>query len=766
MQTCSFRAHIVIRGVVQGVGFRPYVYRLAQELHLYGYVQNSIHGVIIEIEGSQEHIDTFLIRFPKEIPPLASLHEMSVQYLDPSGYASFVIVESNSEGKASTLILPDITTCPDCLEEIFNPSQRRYLYPFSNCTNCGPRFSIIESLPYDRSNTTMKQFTMCDDCRKEYENPRDRRFHAQPIACPVCGPHIELWDRTGRVLGIHHNALMQAVKFIQSGNIVAVKGMGGFHLMTDVRNEKAILTLRERKGREEKPFALMFPAIKNIQDECEVSLLEEKILQSPESPIVLIRRKSGQSEIAQSVAPSNPYLGVMLPYTPLHHILLKELGIPVVATSGNYSDEPICIDEHEALKRLNGIADYFLVHNRPIKRHVDDSIVRSVAGREMIVRRARGYAPLPPVRVTNQRSGILAVGAHQKNTISLSTDHNVFTSQHIGDLETPEAYDAFTHVINDFQTLYNVKPDSIICDLHPDYLSTKYAEKTGIRVEHVQHHYAHIASCMAEHNLSGQVLGVSWDGTGYGLDTTIWGGEFLLTTERSFNRVATFRTFPLPGGELAVKQPRRSALGILFETFGEKILQRKDLLPLQQFSILELKILSAMIDRKINSPYTSSIGRLFDAIASIIGVRHICSFEGQSAMELEFLTLDNTDRSYYPIKISESGNNGVPYVVDWEPWILNIIDDVKKNELPTVIATKFHNTLSEATIEIAKRVNEKRVILSGGCFQNVYLLEHTIQRLNEEGFEPFWHRLVPTNDGGISLGQVYASMRNHAGTPS
>ncbi len=760
MQTCSLRAHIVVHGVVQGVGFRPFVYRLATELHLSGWVQNTIQGVVIEIEGATQDVDAFLFRFSNEIPPLASIHEVTATHLEPVGYTSFEIRESDSKGKTSTLILPDIATCPDCLEEVFNPSERRYFYPFTNCTNCGPRFSIIESLPYDRPNTTMKQFVMCVDCRKEYENPHDRRFHAQPIACPVCGPHIELWDLSGNVLDTRHNALLHTVETIRSGKIVAVKGMGGFHLLADARNESAVHTLRQRKGREEKPLALMFPSIEKVQSECEVSILEETLLQSPESPIVLLKRKSNQSQIAVSVAPSNPYLGVMLPYTPLHHILMRELNIPVVATSGNRSNEPICIDEHEALKRLNGIADYFLIHNRPIKRHVDDSIVRVMAGREMIVRRARGYAPLPPTRIKLRGGGILAVGAHQKNTISITTENNVFTSQHIGDLETTEAFDAFSSVINDFRDLYDVNPTTVVCDFHPDYLSTKYAEKLGIKTEYIQHHYAHVASCMAENDLSGTVLGVSWDGTGYGLDNTIWGGEFLLTTETSFKRVATFRSFPLPGGDQAVKQPRRSAVGVLFELFGEDMFRRNGLLTLQQFSIEELKIIQTMLVREINTRHTSSVGRLFDAVASIMGIRHTCNFEGQSAMELEFLVSEDMTQSSYPFTISESRNNDVPYIINWERCIVHFMDDVNKRESPNMISTKFHNTLTEVIIEVAKRIGEQRIVLSGGCFQNIYLTEHTIARLREEGYEPYWHKLVPTNDGGISLGQVYAYMRS------
>ena len=573
------RARIVVRGAVQGVGFRPFVYRLAAELQLNGWVSNTGQGVFIEVEGDRASVQRFLFRLEKEKPPRASIHSLESSFLDPVGYAKFEIRESEETGGKSVVILPDIATCADCVREIFDPNDRRFGYPFTNCTNCGPRFSIIESLPYDRANTSMKRFIMCAECDREYHDPLDRRFHAQPNACPRCGPQIELWDKSGSVIARSGDALLKAAEIIRTGNILALKGIGGFQLLVDARNDQAVTSLRERKHREEKPFAVMYPAIEAVREICEILELEERLLRSAESPIVLLHRHSAMFPF---VAPGNPNLGVMLPYTPLHHLLMRELDFPVVATSGNLSDEPICIDEREALSRLGGIADFFLTHDRPIVRHMDDSIVCIMGGRELVLRRARGYAPLPinlKSEVGSQRSEIiLAVGAHLKNTVALKMGTNVFVSQHIGDLETKEAYSAFCAVAEDLPRLYEVKPDLIACDMHPDYLSTKYAAQLPSPAAGVQHHWAHVASCMAENELEPPALGVAWDGTGYGTDGTIWGGEFLLANITSFTRVAQLRQFRLPGGDAAIKQPRRSCLGLLHEIFRDELWKRDELL--------------------------------------------------------------------------------------------------------------------------------------------------------------------------------------------
>ncbi len=750
---------IVIRGAVQGVGFRPFVYRLAGEMKLNGRVMNTASGVVIEAEGEEKYLKEFFHRILSEKPPRAVIQSIEHWFLDPSGWSGFAISESDGNGKPVAVILPDIATCPDCQREIFDSTNRRYLYPFTNCTNCGPRFSIITSLPYDRANTTMSGFTMCPECLREYSDPRDRRFHAQPNACPQCGPRLELWNTTGNVIQTNHRALLAAADEILSGKIVAMKGLGGFQLLVDARYEEAVRRLRVRKQREEKPLALMFPSMQMIKECCEVSPEEERMLISPESPIVLMRRKKDCGVVAANIAPSNPSLGVMLPYTPLHHILMCELDIPVVATSGNISDEPICTDEREAVKRLKGIADIFLVHNRPIRRHVDDSVARIILGREQILRRARGYAPLPiAINHWNKRPPLIAVGAHVKNTIALSVGENIMLSQHIGDLGTAEAFHAFTNAVDDFKQLYKVSPEKVLCDAHPEYLSGKYARSTAVKVEEIQHHYAHVASCMAENRLDGSVLGVSWDGTGFGTDGTIWGGEFFLTTKTSFERVATFAPFPLPGGEQAIREPRRAALGLLYEIFGESLFEKKELFPLLQFSGKDRIILRAMLAHRINTPLTTSVGRLFDAVASIINLRHYVSFEGQAAMEMEFLAGVTLENNRYRCEIV--GNHSL-LQIDWRPMVLEILNDVQTGVCRQSISTKFHNTISGSIIEIAKRIGEKKVVLSGGCFQNRYLTERTVMLLRHERFQPYWHQRVPTNDGGIALGQIYASIRKN-----
>ena len=792
------RLKLVVRGAVQGVGFRPFIFRLATELKLAGWVNNSPQGVFIDVEGPLTALEKFLLRLETEKPPRSFIQSLESSWLDPVGYTGFEIRESETGGGKTALVLPDIATCPDCLREIFDPKNRRYHYPFTNCTNCGPRFSIIESLPYDRANTSMKSFTMCPQCQAEYDNPRDRRFHAQPNACPACGPRLELWDRSraGKSTGDSrsdergYNALLAAAAAVRKGKIVAVKGLGGFQLMVDARNDRAVRLLRKRKQREEKPFALMFPSLESVKAECEVSPLEERLLHSPESPIVLLRKiVNRKSQIVNSAAPGNPYLGAMLPYTPLHHLLLAELGFPVVATSGNLSDEPICTDEIEALERLGGIADFFLVHNRPIVRHVDDSIVRVMLVREMVLRRARGYAPLP-ILLNSQLSTlnsqpVLAVGAHLKNTVALSVGPQVFISQHIGDLETEPAHNAFRRVTADFQKLYEVKPQIIAADLHPDYLSTKYAKEMKGRAgspppavgaigtsllseatarqasrptKHigVQHHIAHVLSCMAENEIAPPALGVSWDGTGYGLDGTIWGGEFFLVTDKTIERIAHLHPFSLPGGEKAVKEPRRTALGLLYEIFGDGCFKHKKLATLRAFSTMELATLKTMLAKQLNSPVTTSMGRLFDAVASLVNLRQKIRFEGQAAMELEF-ALDGieTDECYALSLVTRHAS----LVLDWSPMIEAILSDVKDGVCAGLISAKFHNALVEAIVAVARRVGEARVVLSGGCFQNRYLTGRVVTRLREEKFKPYWHQRVPPNDGGIALGQVVAAGR-------
>jgi hydrogenase maturation protein HypF len=756
------RLRVAIRGAVQGVGFRPFIYKLATEMGLSGWVVNDSSGVRVEVEGPARDLERFLLRVEPEKPPRAIIQSLEPTYLDPAGYAGFEIRESDGAEFKTAVILPDIAVCEACLEEIFDPSDRRYLYPFTTCTQCGPRFTIIESLPYDRPNTTMRVFTMCPRCQAEYDDPLDRRFHAQPNACPECGPRLAYMDSRGTPIASRHDALRTAAEAIRDGRIVAVKGLGGFHLMVDSRSEAAVARLRERKHREEKPFALMYPSFGMIEADCGVSPLERRLLASPEAPIVLLKRlfpwNDGRSRIAPNVAPENARLGIMRPYTPLHHILMAELGFPVVATSGNRSDEPICIDERDAIVRLGGIADFFLMHDRPIARHVDDSIVRISAGRELVLRRSRGYAPLP-VLLDRAAPSLVAVGGHLKNTVAVSVGTQVFVSQHIGDLETEEAHEAFRETIGDLERLYECGPAAVACDMNPDYLSTQWARSLDGAASGVQHHYAHVLSCMAENAVRGNVLGVAWDGTGYGPDGTVWGGEFLIVDDGGFRRFAHFRLFPLPGGDAAVKEPRRSALGALHACFGGAITAMADLPPVRAFPPGDLMILQTMLEKRLNCPLTSSAGRLFDAVASLLDLHQTMRFEGQAAMALEFAADGVATGDHYEVAVTGGAGEGDCLVYDWEPMLRAIIDDCR-NGLPAgVISARFHNTLAEVIVEMARRAGEKRVVLSGGCFQNAYLSERAVRRLRDEGFQPYWHQRIPPNDGGISLGQILALAR-------
>jgi len=759
----SLRLRAVIRGAVQGVGFRPFIHRLAGRFGLNGWVNNSPQGVFLEVEGPRETLLQFLRCLETEKPPHSSIQSIKSSWLETAGYANFAIRPSEETGGKTTLVLPDIATCPECLREILDPANRRYRYPFTNCTHCGPRFSIIESIPYDRPNTSMKSFTMCPECRAEYDDPRDRRFHAQPIACPVCGPQLELWTPTGEIVLSGDNALRAAAIALRRGKIVAVKSLGGFQLLAAAHNDETILRLRNRKQRKGKPFALMFPTLESVQEACEVSPLEEELLTSPEAPIVLLKRRADcKRELSDWIAPGNPCLGVMLPYTPMHHLLLADLGFPVVATSGNLKDEPIAFSETEALQRLGQIADLFLVHNRPIVRHVDDSIVRIMAGREMILRRARGYAPLPisinSVNRDSNAGATLAVGAHLKSAVAFSRGKDVFVSQHISDLETEQAFRAFRNIILDFQKFYEKKPGIVAADTHPDYLSTRFAQQRtqsgNPRLVMVQHHVAHVLSCMAENDLMPPALGVAWDGTGCGEDGTIWGGEFFKVAGDGIERMAHLRPFRLPGGELAVKEPRRSAAGLLYELFGHEAFEKQA--SRLNFSPREISALRTMLDRRLNSPLCSSAGRLFDAVAALTGVRQFTEFEGQAAMDLEFALEKVKTEEAYPLRVVR-GKTSSPAVFDWSPLVEAILRDRERGVPPGEISARFHNAMAEGIVAVAHLAGQPRIALSGGCFQNRYLLERTILRLRNEGFQPSWHRRVPTNDGGIALGQIVAA---------
>jgi hydrogenase maturation protein HypF len=757
------RLRLAIAGVVQGVGFRPFIYRLAMELGLRGWVRNGGVGVVMEVEGSELVLKGLRGRIEAGVPAGCYVQSVEGVWLDAVGHVGFEIRASEGDEWGVSWVRPDVATCPECVAEIFEPSNRRYQYPFSNCALCGPRYSIIESLPYDRERTSMKRFAMCAACREEYEDPLDRRFHAQPIACPRCGPRLELWDEDGRVIS-EVSAMEAAMDAIRAGAIVAVKGLGGFQLVVDARSEEAVRRLRARKHREEKPFALMFPSLASVGEVCEVSEMEGCLLTGPEAPIVLLRRRQdSRLEMAEGLAPGNPCLGVMLPYTPLHHLMMRALGFPVVATSGNVSDEPMCVDEAEALEQLGGVADYYLVHDRPVVRRVDDSIVRVIAGREMVLRRARGYAPFPvPVRVlgggecgAGGHGAVLAVGAQLKSVVGVGVGGNVFLGPHVGDLESASALGTFRRMCEELPRLFGVAPGLVTSDLHPDYRSTKEARQMGLPWRGVQHHYAHVLGCMAENELDGQVLGVAWDGSGWGVDGSVWGGEFLVATPRGFNRFATLRRFPLPGGERAVREPRRAALGVLWELFGEAVFARDDVPVLGGFERLELEGLRVALARGLNAPLTSSMGRLFDAVAALVGMRQRLAFEGQAAMELEWAVPAWWDGEFYRM---DCAREGLGWRIDWGPMIRDLMDDVKAGLGAGVISAKFHWSLVELVVGMAERSGLERVLLTGGCFQNRVLLEGAIERLRGAGFRVYWPQRVPANDGGIALGQAVAGL--------
>lgn len=746
------RVKIIVKGAVQGVGFRPFIFRLANEFGLKGFVLNSSSGVLIEAENDKPILDNFILRIQKEKPPASIINSLEFSFLDPVNFNLFEIRESSDDETKSTLILPDISVCCDCVNEMLDPKNRRYLYPFINCTNCGPRYSIIEALPYDRPNTSMREFLMCDDCKQEYLDPSNRRFHAQPIACHACGPQVKFYNNLSNYLAEKNDAINLLIQKIIEGKIIALKGIGGYQLIADAGNDTAVKELRKRKHREEKPFALMFPDLQSVKSICEVDELEERLLLSPESPIVILKKKNLENSlinISELVAPANPYLGIMLPYSPLHHLLIKQLNKPIIATSANISEEPIIIDDNEAFEKLNNIADYFLIHNREILRQVDDSIARIVAGREMIIRRARGFAPLP-FQYKGLKTNFLSVGAHLKNTISMNVGENIFLSQHIGDLSSAEACSAFEKTIQDFQSLYNVKNHTIVSDLHPDYYSTNYAKTKTESLFQIQHHCAHIAACAAENELDDELLGVCWDGTGYGDDGKIWGGEFFLYSKQEIKRAAHFHYFPLPGGDYAVKEPRRTAIGLMYEIFKDEVFNQHIIV--KNFSADEIALIKQALIKKINCPLTSSAGRLFDAVSSLLNISQRMRFEGQAAMNLEFIAGNFTEEIYnYDLIENET------IVIDWQKMFLEILDEIKNDVSSEIISAKFHNTMTEIICTIAKRFHKEKVVLSGGVFQNVYLLKRTIEKLTASGFKPYWHQRIPTNDGGISVGQIVAA---------
>jgi hydrogenase maturation protein HypF len=747
-----------VEGIVQGVGFRPFVYSLATGLGLGGLVGNDVDGVFAEVEGPPAAVREFLRGLERDAPPLARIERITTTSMAPGGAASFRIVASGPDGRRRTLVAADTATCADCLRELSDPADRRFRYPFINCTNCGPRFTIVRDVPYDRPLTTMAGFAMCALCAAEYHDPADRRFHAQPTCCPACGPRLALADGAGGALP--GDPLASAVRLLREGRILAVKGLGGYHLAADAFSAEAVAALRARKHREDKPFAVLAADLAAARQLCAVDDAAAGLLTSQARPIVLLPRLPSGG-VARATAPGNRQLGIMLPYTPLHHLLASSAGHPLVLTSGNLSDEPIAYRDDDALSRLGTIADAFLTHDRAIHIRTDDSVVRAFSGRPMMLRRSRGYAPEPVVVRGGFPRPVLACGAELKNTFCLAKEQHAFVSHHIGDLSNAETLASFTEGIEHYRRLFDITPEVVAYDLHPDYLSTKYAlELADVDLVGVQHHHAHVASCLADNGFPGPVIGVAFDGTGYGTDGTIWGGEFLIADRASFSRAGHLAPVPLPGGQAAIRQPWRMAASYLLAASSDGVLD--DLAVWQRNQERWAAVLS-MARRGVNSPLTSSAGRLFDAVAALLGVRDAVNYEGQAAIELEQLADPGEGGAY-----SAAIEPGSPFSVRGADFVRAAARDLTGGVPREVIAGRFHNGVA-AMVEagcllLRERHGLDTVALSGGVFQNLLLLERVVRSLEARGFRVLTHSRVPCNDGGISLGQAVVAAAGERGT--
>jgi hydrogenase maturation protein HypF len=740
------RLAIHIQGIVQGVGFRPFVYKLAHQYQLAGWVMNNSQGVEIEVEGSSQAILEFVGELKISSPPLAVVQEVTVTPCSPNGETEFIIRHSIEQTEKAAWVSPDVATCSDCLKEIMDPQNRRYRYAFTNCTNCGPRYSIIKAVPYDRIATTMGEFVMCASCQAEYNDPRNRRFHAQPNACAECGPAYQLLTKAGE--SVPGDVFSETSRLIAAGHIVAIKGIGGYHLACDAFQEQAVSNLRNRKIREAKPFAVMCGSIEIVRQLCELSAKEEALLTSIARPIVILTKKAG-CHLAESIAPGTCFLGVMLPYTPAHWLLLGGDDVWVM-TSGNVSDEPIVYKEQDALQRLNSIADYFLTHNRDIFQPSDDSVIKMAGNNRQILRRSRGFSP-QPIKISQEIPAILAVGGEVKNAFCLGRGAFVFMSPHIGDLENMATYQAYLVAIQHYEKLFDIKPSVVAYDLHPDYLASKYALSLDIPQVGVQHHHAHIVSVMAEYGLNEQVIGVAFDGTGYGTDGTLWGGEFLLADCQDFIRVGHCKYLPLPGGAKAIREPWRMAAWVLYNLYGAEFAAFD--LVLSRNLPQEWQLMMDAVSKGINAPLTSSAGRLFDIASGILGLCNTIYYEGQGAIALEL-----AGRGSYGQVLPYTISQGSPYLLDFMPTFAAMANAVLKGRSVQFLAACFHVTIADAIINMVKHIRQdtgiKKVLLSGGVWQNITILEKVFGILQQEGFQVYSNSRVPPNDGGLALGQA------------
>ena len=754
------RIRMTVNGIVQGVGFRPFVFKLATDLGLCGYVRNASGAVEIEVEGDGDALQAFVKRLRSEAPPLSRIASVELEEVEPVGDSEFRIMASDGTSTPRPVIPPDVATCAECMHEVNTASNRRHLYPFTNCTNCGPRFTIIVRLPYDRPNTTMARFKMCELCESEYHDPLDRRFHAQPNACPSCGPRVWLTDACGNVIRAEtHGAIQLAGELLHRGYIVAVKGLGGFHIACDARNSAAVSKLRLRKRRLAKPFAIMCRDEDELKSVARCEDWELRLLKSPQSPIVLLR-EADESGIAPEVAPNNLYQGVMLPYTPLHAILMRYSPSTLVMTSGNVSDEPICFTNEEALRKLSGIADFFLLHDRDIHTPCDDSVVRPMCGHGVLLRRARGYVPSSFDLPRRLPVPAVSVGADLKNTVCVAQDDWAVLSQHIGDIENLDTCEYMRRTLNHFCNLLGVEPAIVAHDMHPGYHTTKLAsEFCEVRFT-VQHHYAHVLSCMVEHGVYEPVIGVAFDGTGYGADGTIWGGEMLLCDPKGFKRLGHLHPMPLAGGEAAIRKPIRLAFAYAWELLGEEALKNAGLKPLLgRLSPDELRVIPLQVARRLNSPLNTSMGRLFDAVSALLGICDVATYEGQAAIELEMAATHVWDGNVIPLKFAMRWEDG-KLIIDHRQTLLHLLELLSNGEDVRLLAARFHRAVVEMIANGCEQLRSltgvNKVVLTGGVFQNRLLLEGAVCRLSELGFEVLWHRQVPPNDGGIALGQIAA----------